>query len=504
GFKAVYRSTLGEKQGCGGVIENETGVIISPDSNGDGLYEFDLDCIWTILAPEYAVIQLNFQSMDIEASESSLNCSFDYLEIRDGSTYRDPLIEKLCGKQFPTIIESSENKLFIHFHSDGKVNKAGFRLAYKMINSTCGGSFDVSSITQTIKSPNFPLSYPARSRCTYHFTVEHPWLDRVSFKFTSFDLSCENGDYVEFVSEYSLDEPYRMCGYKPNTKLIGVNKIWMTFSAGNVVRGNRKFSVDVVLMNCNETFDAESGFITNRNYPFDTWNQNCLIHINTSSNSKISLYFYEFSVDWNEKSSNCSAHKMEIYSNTTSIATLCPGALPNPIFTSTNHLTLKLFENTVYKYYIIYSSTTLDSGCGGSITSINGVFTSPGFPAVYKKNAVCVWNIRSLGMHSLTLSFPEFGLNARACETNYLEIFDGLELSEDKKVARYCGRDKPAVHIIEGNTFSVKMVTDSNNDGIGFRAKFVRNKSGFIAKNKVITSFSKPEVRAGSVHLSGL
>ncbi|RWS11455.1 cubilin-like protein, partial [Dinothrombium tinctorium] len=143
GFKAAYRTTIGEKQGCGGVLESKTGVIQSPDIDKNGLYDYDLDCVWTIIAGENAVITLTFEKFDLEESPANMSkCAFDYLEIRDGISHVDALIDFFCGKVIPNPITSSSNKLFIQFHSDSQTSKSGFKINYTTKNSSCGGLYE--------------------------------------------------------------------------------------------------------------------------------------------------------------------------------------------------------------------------------------------------------------------------------------------------------------------------------------------------------------------------
>ena len=57
-----------------------TGSVTAPDFDGDGLYEINVDCIWTIHAPEDYVIRYVIQFFEIEEAAGS-SCSLDTLMV---------------------------------------------------------------------------------------------------------------------------------------------------------------------------------------------------------------------------------------------------------------------------------------------------------------------------------------------------------------------------------------------------------------------------------------
>ena len=57
----------------------ETGMFTSMDSNNDGLYDNNLDCVWTIETSESQIVKLHVQSIDIQTDEI---CRYDSLEVR--------------------------------------------------------------------------------------------------------------------------------------------------------------------------------------------------------------------------------------------------------------------------------------------------------------------------------------------------------------------------------------------------------------------------------------
>ena len=95
---------------CGGDFTTLNGFLTSPSY--PGIYPNGAECIYTISQPTGNIIVLTFLSMDID--KLHWDCRFsDRLEIRDGPSGDSPLLERLCGKDIPAPIKSSQNKLWM-------------------------------------------------------------------------------------------------------------------------------------------------------------------------------------------------------------------------------------------------------------------------------------------------------------------------------------------------------------------------------------------------------
>ena len=90
--------------------------------------------------------------------EHHVNCSFDWLELRNGPGPNGSLItSRLCGgAQPPVRLISSQNWLFIHLHTDASVSTGGF-LAHLTASvgpaAGCGGAVAVTDEQSTLESP---------------------------------------------------------------------------------------------------------------------------------------------------------------------------------------------------------------------------------------------------------------------------------------------------------------------------------------------------------------
>lgn len=62
-------------------------------------------------------------------------------------------------------------------------------------------------------------------------------------------------------------------------------------------------------------------------------------------------------------------------------------------------------------------------GCGGSLTTASGAFSSPNYPLPYHPSAECYWNIRTSQGSQLLLSFSDFHLeSSSSCSFDYLAV----------------------------------------------------------------------------------
>ena len=463
-FELVYKTTAGERQGCGGVyrhrsktnlnpqLNSNVRIIASPDSDQDGNYDSDVDCNWVLMSTEGTYFSLNFEYFDLETADNATKkCDYDFLEIRDGGEESSPVIDKMCGKSYDPVIVSSTEKLFIHFHSDSGVEARGFKINFSVKNVSCGGKISVINSTQVITSPNFPSSYAPLLRCRWHFVIDNRWMNKVSLNFTVHEIDCDNEDKIEFAFARGDYNPYRMCGRTLPPRLIGPNDLWMTFATGDkkVDSSFRGFKLQYEVASCNETYRTNNGVITSPNFPLKrSLEKYCLIKIEVEKGRMISLFFHDFDVSSSAirrgQSNPCSEAGVEVREGLSMtsplLASFCGATPPDPVFSTSNQLLLYVKAPRSHYYSMMYTSS-LTPGCGGNITAFNGTFTSPWFPNKYNSDTPCLWSLSSLGHHSMTLTFSRFDLTPTPeCSSNYLEIFEGLQDDVSRRFARYCGQ----------------------------------------------------------------
>ncbi|KAJ3611529.1 hypothetical protein NHX12_021544, partial [Muraenolepis orangiensis] len=116
------------------VKEPDGGVFTSP--NYPGKYPPATECVYILEAPPRQCIELHFE--ENYSIESSWECKFDNIEVRDGPFGFSPIMGRYCGQHSPPDIRSSGRYLWIKFVTDGELEAVGFSARY---NFTAGNSF---------------------------------------------------------------------------------------------------------------------------------------------------------------------------------------------------------------------------------------------------------------------------------------------------------------------------------------------------------------------------
>uniref|UniRef100_A0A8D2ZZT1 Neuropilin n=1 Tax=Scophthalmus maximus TaxID=52904 RepID=A0A8D2ZZT1_SCOMX len=173
-----------EASECGGIFDaSEAGYITSPGYPLE--YPPHQNCHWIITAPEPSQrIVLNFNPhFEIER----LDCKYDFIEIRDGTSETADVLGRHCSNIAPAPIISSGSSLQIRFVSDYAHQGAGFSLRYEIFKT--GSEFCFRNFTSPsgmIESPGFPDKYPHNLECSY-MIIAPPSMD-ITLTFLTFDL----------------------------------------------------------------------------------------------------------------------------------------------------------------------------------------------------------------------------------------------------------------------------------------------------------------------------
>ena len=95
---------------CGGVSDSLNGTFTSPSYPNS--YADSMNCVYTISQLSGMFMKLTIEEFEIEDSS---DCSWDSLEIRDGSSEDSQVIGKFCGSNIPTTLHTTQNNIWIRF-----------------------------------------------------------------------------------------------------------------------------------------------------------------------------------------------------------------------------------------------------------------------------------------------------------------------------------------------------------------------------------------------------
>ena len=112
--------------GAKGIYTDIKGRIDYPE--GDSLYENNLDCNFTIKAPENVAIEFKFSEFDFEGNLVSQN--IDWLKIYDANNKK--IDEYAMDEKPPTEWRTIEsNVLILRMKTDGSTSKKGFVMDWR-------------------------------------------------------------------------------------------------------------------------------------------------------------------------------------------------------------------------------------------------------------------------------------------------------------------------------------------------------------------------------------
>uniref|UniRef100_A0A672T9Z4 CUB domain-containing protein n=1 Tax=Sinocyclocheilus grahami TaxID=75366 RepID=A0A672T9Z4_SINGR len=110
--------------------------------------------------------------------------------------------------------------------------------------------------------------------------------------------------------------------------------------------------------------------------------------------------------------------------------------------------------------------------CGGVLTGLSGVISSPGYPLEYNNNADCSWTVHVSNQSVVSLVFLDFQLeNNEGCNFDYVALFDGPSVKH-RHLGNYCGNERPPNTVTTSNHLLVVFKSDFNIGGRGFKAYY--------------------------------
>ncbi|XP_047229438.1 bone morphogenetic protein 1-like isoform X3 [Girardinichthys multiradiatus] len=432
GFSASYEAI------CGGELKQDSGQIKSPNYPDD--YQSNKMCVWKITVAEGFQVSLTFQSFEIEKHNA---CTYDYVEVRDGSSESSPLLGRFCGYDKPENLQSSSNQLWLKFASDNLVNKAGFAASFlkemdecsrpdnghcqqRCMNTlgsyrcacdpgyelatdrrsceaaACGGF--ITSLNGSFTTPGWPKEYPHNKNCVWQLVA--PIQYRITLVFDGFEIEgndvCKY-DYVEVRSGLNSDS-------KSHGRFCGAEKPDVITSLQNNLR--IEFKSD-----------------------------------NTMSKRGFKAHFFS---DIDECSKGNGGCQHECLNTFGSYRCQCRSGF-------------MLHDN---------QHDCKEAGCDHSVNSVSGAISSPNWPDKYPSKKACIWSLSTTPGHRIKLIFNEVDMEAHLeCAYDHLEIFDGRDVRAPM-LGRFCGTKKPAPVISSSNKMFLHFFSDNSVQKRGFEASY--------------------------------
>uniref|UniRef100_A0A8C4TJD6 CUB domain-containing protein n=1 Tax=Erpetoichthys calabaricus TaxID=27687 RepID=A0A8C4TJD6_ERPCA len=464
---------------CGGTLSG-SGQIRSPYHPNP--YPHSKTCEWVITQSPGQVVTFSFESFDIEGSST---CSFDYVELRDGTSVSSPLIGKYCGTQMPPAAQSTQRSMYVRFVTDSSVSNHGFTAQYAAIMEQT-----FTNPTGQLTSPNYPNNYPVYRECIYRIIVS---VNRqIMLNFTDFALeptypSCLY-DYVEIRDGGYETSPLtsRYCGTTtPPIIMSHSNRLWIKFRSDmtSTYRGFMAHwdgtlterctdtpstarcscrSLEVICgclspfsqSCCGGTLTTSSGSFTSPNYPLPYHpNSECYWILQASGGSQEELRFEVFHL---ESSTNCNYDFLEV-SGHRAAGWLVGGSSSFKVkfrFGTAIFYSQASYEN-IRKQNQMSSSVSVCQGV--VIRGLNrGVLESPNYPGLYPHSKHCNWTIEATVGNTVNYTFTAFSMEPYC---NYDYLYDGPD-SQSTLIGTFCGSSPPPPNTTTGRHLHVVFASD--------------------------------------------
>ncbi|KAJ3609696.1 hypothetical protein NHX12_024207 [Muraenolepis orangiensis] len=269
----VYVS--GISNACGDVAElvrSSSGVITSP--GWPFQYPSTLNCSWNIRGKPGDIITLSFQDFELQGSQ---HCALDWLSIgslKNLDGYR------ACGSSLPAPYISSQDHVWIHFHSDHSLGAKGFRLSY---------------ITGRSEQPGCDLD---QFHCSNGKCIPEGW------RCNSMDECGDNSDEDLCVrTKASSTFSFQPCAYNQFPCLSRYTRVYTCLPHslkcdGSIDCQDLGDEMDCDVPTCGERLKNFYGSFNSPNYPdFYPPGSNCTWLIDTGDSRKVVLRFTDFKLD---------------------------------------------------------------------------------------------------------------------------------------------------------------------------------------------------------------
>ncbi|KAM4552130.1 CUB domain-containing protein 2 [Odontesthes bonariensis] len=244
---------------------------------------------------------------------------------------------------------------------------------------------------------------------------------------------------------------------------------------------------------CGGILSAPSGNISSPNFPgLYPYNIDCFWLIVVAEGSSVLLTFHHFEL---EHHARCAYDYIKIYNGKSEdegnlLGTFC-GDISPPQFTSSWNVMSIIFHSDRHVAHRGFSVGYRKDVCGGVLTGLSGVISSPGFPQEYSNNADCSWAIHVSNASVVTLVFLDFQLeNNEGCNFDFVALFDGPTVTH-RHLGKYCGADKPPNIVTTSSQLLVVFKSDFNIGGRGFKAYYYSGECQQVL-SAVSGNFSSP------------
>nr|CAD7425032.1 unnamed protein product [Timema monikensis] len=473
GFQLTLEPVTG---GCGGIIIGANKEISTP--NFPKIYPNNAECDWEIRVDDGYTIQLDF--VERFYIENSSNCQNDFVEAFDYINEQWVSFGRQCGRNIPTHIKGTTNKMRVLFRSNSQIQADGFKARWK---TNCGGVITNKTFGH-VMSPGYPLIKAAacggniteqrlikspvnnnqlnnRVRCNWLITA--PVGKRVTLRFTSLKIeyhaSC-NYDYIEAYDDKTTNEKHRMGRYCGNLdsnppKIHSTGRyLSLLFITDGSSQGEGFLASVMFTTVCGGLMNVSQQMQTLR-YPvsgkYATF-LDCAWTLVAPLGQIIQLKITSLDMAscFNMSTASCDCDYLEVHDGVSQYSDLigrfCGNTAPPAFTSSSNKMWIHFVSDGTENrngFQVQYHGKHREFGtiCGNStlnVTSSLQELTSPNYPGNYPVNIRCRWLLtfgpvgnRWSSINKIYIHFKELDLETGGddCRNDWLQVSDINEVA---------------------------------------------------------------------------
>ena len=230
---------------------------------------------------------------------------------------------------------------------------------------------------------------------------------------------------------------------------------------------------------CGGILTKPNGILESPNYPnIYPSNVECLWYIQTRLGQSIELNIEDFYLEGDR----CQWDFLAVYGgpddSSPQLTRLCNRRSENTTVTSQGNNMMIRFksDSAVEGKGFRASYRTRESKCGGLVTGVRGVITSPNYPHNYDSHDDCGWLVTVDRDHVVQFTFEDFDVEPHSnCSYDHVALYDGNS-TEAPLLLMHCGRDLPSPAMIKStsNQMFVRLKADGSVASKGFKANYTR------------------------------
>lgn len=465
GWDANYTVNTVATPTCSGTTNLTATTGTFDDGSGANVdYSDNLNCSWLIDVTTAQVIEVAFDSLDIDGS--------DTLYVYDGNSSSATLIGKYTGATVPSTILSSGNSVFVEFITDAANTDKGWQLSYEGLDG-CSGRRTLTAASGTFSDGSAAsANYLDNSTCEW--LIQPAGANFIQLNFTRFATEI-TFDVVTIydgpTTSSTLLGTYSGINLPPTINSSG-GSLLVRFTS-DFTSNDRGFEANYVSSNSfclpNRTLTNASGTFTDgsgaNNYEN---NSNCSWLIQPPRATNITLTFSVFDLELTNDVVN-------LYDGTDNTGTLIgsysgPTAPPVASINGTNKSLFLEFitdgQNTAQGFAASYTSTSAAS-CSGTVnlTAPSGTVADGSGTGLYDNNRNCGWLIQPPGTPtSITFTMNNLAL---ANFGDRVRIYDGTSNTGTLLRSYFGSFTGGPVTAFSGAMF-IEFVTDASIQGQGW------------------------------------